>query len=298
MMSAQGGIKAPVLLMTYRKLDFLPFLRQCIFDYVPPKLYVAHNSAALYDDKAQVGRVRDAVLSWGLPCDVEYILRDQHLEISESFHQTLDYVFSKEECLIILEDDTLPDKSFFPYCNDMLSRFEKDESVGSIIGCNLAIAECSDKCFQVGFNPLYWGWASWASRWKQSRSVSLPWHRVKCGIEDLLPADDIFFSAFLQHLDASSITWDVMWGWAQALNRQRCIVPGVNLISNRGFSPEGTFTRFAQPGSGDFPVFSMLTLSPEVLNDPAFDKAFLRGCADIIQDILAGANVLQQYKLG
>ena len=292
-----AGAKAPVLLMTYRKLDFLPFLTQCILEYSPPKLYVAHNSAADYDDKARVEKVRDTILSWDPPFDVEYILRDRHLEVSDSFHQALDYVFSKEERIIVLEDDTLPDRSFFSYCNDMLSQFENNENVGSIVGCNLGAAESYDRCFRIGFNPLYWGWASWASRWSLSRSLSIPWHCAQCGIEDVLPADDPFFSAFLQKLDARSITWDVMWGWAQALNRQHCIVPGINMVRNMGFCPEGTFTRFAQQGSGDFPVFSMSEVRPDILDDPLFAKAYLGKCGDIIRDILTGANVMQQYQL-
>ena len=49
----------------------------------------------------------------------------------------LDETFKQEKKIIFLEDDTFPDISFFKYCSLMLKKYQSNESIYHISGCNL-----------------------------------------------------------------------------------------------------------------------------------------------------------------
>ncbi len=53
----------------------------------------------------------------------------------------LDWVFSQVKQAIILEDDCLPESSFFPFCETLLGRYAQDREV-AMIGAN-AVPRCS-----------------------------------------------------------------------------------------------------------------------------------------------------------
>ncbi len=48
----------------------------------------------------------------------------------------LDWVFSQVESAIILEDDCLPQPSFFTFCEKMLARYSGDSRIGMVRGNN------------------------------------------------------------------------------------------------------------------------------------------------------------------
>jgi hypothetical protein len=70
--------------------------------------------------------------------------------------------FEQVERAIILEDDCLPDPSFFRFCDEMLERYRDNNRVSLVSGGNLQFGQ------QRGTGSYYfskythiWGWASW-----------------------------------------------------------------------------------------------------------------------------------------
>ena len=70
-------------------------------------------------------------------CNLIKIFSENNLGLATRISTGLDEVFKKEETAIILEDDTLPDQSFYPFCEALLERYLNDHRVGHISGCNL-----------------------------------------------------------------------------------------------------------------------------------------------------------------
>jgi hypothetical protein len=240
-------MKSPVLLITYRKHQFLDRIFHAIQQYAPPKLYVAHNHAASVAESDDVAQVRLKIEKWAPHFEIEYIFHPSHLGINESIHAALDYAFSKEERLIILEDDTLPTPSFFSYCDVMLEKHENDKSIGSIMGCNLGVCAKGDIYFFSPFALVYWGWATWASRWNQFDHSSISWKNGRTVIAAKLLDPNGLIAAWVKELDdgyGDVAPWDVQWAWYQAQLGLKAVLPGVNLVSNLGFVPEGTYTNF------------------------------------------------------
>jgi hypothetical protein len=76
-------------------------------------------------------------------------------------------VFKQEDQAIILEDDTLPDPSFFKFCEELLFRYKSNESVFHICGMNMfpqLFTGENSYCFTSIANM--WGWATWSRAWK------------------------------------------------------------------------------------------------------------------------------------
>jgi hypothetical protein len=48
----------------------------------------------------------------------------------------LDWFFRECESGIVLEDDTVPASSFFPYCAELLDRYRHDDDVWMVSGSN------------------------------------------------------------------------------------------------------------------------------------------------------------------
>ena len=63
---------------------------------------------------------------------------------------------------IVLEDDDVPTQSFFPFCKEMLDRYEHDERVWMVAGFN-SDEQTTDVSGDYFFTSVFsiWGWASW-----------------------------------------------------------------------------------------------------------------------------------------
>jgi hypothetical protein len=60
--------------------------------------------------------IREIVSQIDWPCEVQRHYADQNLGLKKRVSSGLDWVFSQVESAIILEDDCLPNQSFFKFC--------------------------------------------------------------------------------------------------------------------------------------------------------------------------------------
>ena len=83
----------------------------------PSKLYLIADGPKTDDEIAQCHKTRKAVenqIDWN--CEINKIYSDINLGCAHRIKSGIDTVFKKEDKLIILEDDTLPNSSFFKFC--------------------------------------------------------------------------------------------------------------------------------------------------------------------------------------
>jgi hypothetical protein len=160
----------------------------------------------------------------------------------------IDWIFEQVEEAIILEDDCLPEPSFFQFCEEMLTRYRNNDRVSMVSGGNLQFGQ------QRGLASYYfsrythiWGWATWRRAWQHyDRDIKLwPQFRDEGWIEALFPnkgEQDYWRNSFQMVYDGSLDTWDCSWTFSALLKGMLQVVPNVNLISNIGFGPDATHT--------------------------------------------------------
>ncbi|MEL6189976.1 MAG: hypothetical protein AAFU79_35575, partial [Myxococcota bacterium] len=180
----------------------------------------------------------------------------ENLGLRRNYVRAVDRLMGEHGRGIILEDDTLPHPSFFPYVAELLVRYAEDERIGSICGQRVPPAPGLE-AHSYGFChiPPPWGWATWARAWKDHARALEAWPALKASghLEVLLGAAAAReWSALLDHAETTDSYW-IRWVLAHWVTHRLAAVPHVNLIENVGFDERGTFTqagsRYAERGS-------------------------------------------------
>ncbi|MBC8154934.1 MAG: hypothetical protein H7Z72_18710, partial [Bacteroidetes bacterium] len=159
---------------------------------------------------------------------------------------------------IILEDDCVPNQSFFSYCQELLIRHQHNPAVMHIGGVNLQQGNWR------GAGSYYftrichiWGWATWRRAWNlYDFSMSdFPQFQRENSIQNILTvAEDqtYWMNAFQKVYDQQIDTWDYQWVYAVWANRGLGTLPNVNLIKNIGFDESATHTKVKDLKLGDW----------------------------------------------
>ena len=199
-------------------------------------------------ERCKAARAIIEMVDW--PCEVETNFADRNLGCGLRVSSGLDWIFQKTEEAIILEDDCVPDQSFFPYCTELLERFRDDERVMVISGVNF-----QEKRGRTEYSYYYsrfaymWGWASWRRAWAKYDFTMRLWPEIRDGkwLEDMFIKrgfasywDQAFSKTFRKEID----TWDYQWIFACLVNSGLVVIPRVNLVSNIGFDADATHTNF------------------------------------------------------
>jgi hypothetical protein len=201
------------------------------------------------DDVENCRRVREIIekgLDW--PCEVEKAYAEKNMGCRNRISSGLTWVFERVEEAIIIEDDCLPDPTFFPYCTELLARFRTDTRIMAICGCNHGIGLPNQDYSYAFFRiPHIWGWASWRRAWAHYdvNMESWPDYRDRRLIYDALPNPQVA-AAWQQILERAwngqSATWDFQWVYAFLGANGLAVSPARNMITNLGFDAGATHT--------------------------------------------------------
>jgi hypothetical protein len=198
--------------------------------------------------------VREIVNRVDWPCEVSRNFSESNLGCGERMISGLNWVFSQVEDAIILEDDCLPDSSFFPYCQELLERYRGDRRIAYISGSNLIEENTRiDDSYYFSRIGGIWGWATWGSEWRcYDRNLSdwkeLKKRRMLEEIFDEPKAVKLWTRIFdAMHEETKRDIWDYHWFYTCLKNSSLIIVPRVNLVANVGFGEGATHTTRADP---------------------------------------------------
>lgn len=251
----------PVLLLIYNR----PHLTARVFEAIraarPTRLYVAADGprgerAGEAERCAEARRVATAV-DW--PCEVRLRFLEQNLGCRRAVGEAITWFFQWEPEGIILEDDCLPDASFFPFCAELLARYRQEPRVMCITGNNFQ-RDMGDWPYSYYFS-IYnhcWGWASWRRAWElfDAQLNTFQARQARRRLRQLsgVPGFASYFSRQLTEVAAGRLdSWAYAWTWSCWYRGGLTCTPRVNLVSNIGFGDDATHTRARVEGD-EFPV--------------------------------------------
>ena len=235
-----GGLNTPVVLLIFNRPDFTKQVFRVIAEARPKRLFVFADGPRNAAAAARCTETRAAIkVDW--PCDLTMEVSDVNLGCRERSATAFDTVFAKSETAILLDDDCVPDPTFFRFCEEMLGRYRDDERVMSITGANyLGSWKGGWRSPSYHFSQLGspWGWATWRRAWERFDITMQAWKHptTKSWLQDVLHNDEIyqFHARRFDSVDGNGHSWDVAWLFAKLLDRGLTIVPAVNLIRNIG----------------------------------------------------------------
>lgn len=191
----------------------------------------------------------DELVDW--PCELRRDYSEENLGCGRRVASGLTAALQAYDRAIVLEDDTLPEPSFFSFCETMLERYADDPSVMHVSGTNAAVGmgktPAADS-YRLNLIPDIWGWATWSRAWRHYDLGVPEWPEVRPTgwLESLLPLKEeqgVFRTAFdSQHRRVNDpCTWD--WSWIYScLRHGRTVTPMRNLVTNVGFGTGATHT--------------------------------------------------------
>lgn len=216
----------------------------------PPKLLVVadgpRGDRAGEDALCRQTRAIIERIDWD--CEVLTNFADENLGCKKRIASGIDWVFSQVPEAIILEDDCLPDPSFFRFCEDMLIRYRHDERVGMVSGGNLQFGrQRGDASYYFSRYTHIWGWATWRRAWQHyDRDIALwPAFDQEGWLQKLFARQEEqrYWQQSFEWVHSGQLdTWDCSWTFAALLRGMLQVVPNVNLISNIGFGADATHT--------------------------------------------------------
>lgn len=239
----------PVLLLLFRRPDTTRRILTRLRSLQPAWLVVVADGprADVPEDLELCRAVRQEVLAVDWPCQIERLYAETNQGIAASLERGLERVFSFHERVIVLEDDCLPDPSFFPFCAELLERYAETETVMSIAGSNPGIGsapEDSSYCFSR--YQLLWGWATWKRAWRHQDRWMRHW--PECSGSDWLasrletPQARRYWAYHFRTNHRTAENWDYAWTFSCWRRNGLCVHPAVNLVRNLGFRADATHT--------------------------------------------------------
>lgn len=222
----------------------------------PPRLYVAADGprADRPGESKLCEEVRRMATAVDWSCEVKTLFRDRNLGCGRAVSEGITWFFDQEEEGIILEDDVLPVKSFFPYCEALLDRYRHEPRVSMISGCNHVSKHyhCDNSYFFSYYGHI-WGWCTWRRAWSHYDVTLSSWPEWdKAGkLAEISHGSKIFvhyWRDIFNRIHQGSIdTWDGQWLFCQWRLGLFAILPCENLVQNIGFGSGATHTRGTPP---------------------------------------------------
>ena len=248
-MKQPAKIDVAVLMLFFNRPDNF----QKVFDEVkkarPAKLFLYQDGARGERDVPGIEACRqiasDENIDWECEVHRSYQTKNQGCDPSEYLSQK--WAFSMVDKCIVLEDDDVPSQSFFPFCKEMLDRYEHDERIGMIAGFNTdeRTPDVTDASYFFTTNFSIWGWASWSRVIGKRRAdyAFLDSPEAVSRLEALTEERKLrrdFLPMCRAHRAQGKAFFETIFQSQLWLQSQLSIVPVVNMISNVGVTDDST----------------------------------------------------------
>lgn len=272
----------PILFIFFNREDIALKAFEMIRSVRPTRLYLSQDGPRIdrgEEEQRKLIRIRKHIIEridW--ECTVHQRFMNKNLGCAMGVKTAIDWIFETEKYGIILEDDCVVSKSFFPFMEDILVRYKDDQRIGMVAGTNPIEKYRGRTSFHFSRFKSCWGWATWARAWK-NMDMDMTWRET-----DMMSV--INNSGFnsrhnskwhfqLKCIDRNHVSaWDWQWYFSLAAQNQLCVYPAVNLVSNIGNDIEATHTSFGDITRERHELPLPLTAPSIVAPDYHFDKMF------------------------
>ena len=237
--------KYAVGMFMWRREAHIATILEVIKTYNPARLYLFFDGPRNPEDAQDIETVMQLCTTTLNNVSFEVVIDalQVHGGLNKRFRTGLARIFNEESAAIILEDDTVPDPTFFEYCSFYLTHFNHRNDIIALNGFYKNVPGFTHRFHPASpftnyiFNP--WGWASWSHKFiplynPDIKTISW-WHAIR--VFFLWKNFDIYRlrRRLLHDVETGKLqTWDVQLQWSIFLNRKKVLTPHVNLIQNVG----------------------------------------------------------------
>ena len=265
-------LETPVLLIMFNRPNFARQVFEKIRQARPSKFFIASNAPRAdipgEAEKVEQCRALKDLVDW--ECEVYIDFAKVHMSLKDRISSVITWAFENVEELIILEDDCVPDLTFFRFCQEMLEKYRNDNRVMSISGSNHDDCERFNESYAFSKSFGCWGWATWKRSWISYDLSMKNWPMFQnTYIRNVLNKEErLHLENELQLTFEGKInSWAYPCVLHHFINHSLCIVPKVNLVRNIGFengvhTSKPTIQHLYMDEKMDFPLIHPVIMSP------------------------------------
>jgi len=238
----------PILIITYKRKKSLEKLLNIVKKINPSKLYISSNAPPKNNLEVfkKVDNVRKIIDNYRIKGRIYKLYRLKHLKVYKSIPNSISWFFFNENKGIILEDDCIPSKDFFYFCEKLLKKYSNNKLINSIGGSNFYKKKINENYYFSKYNHI-WGWATWRRSWKNFDLNIRFWKNYKSTnnwrlLHNNHDEKEYWQKKFDSIYKGSIYTWDYSWQACAWYNNQLSIIPNKSLVKNVGFDDEATYT--------------------------------------------------------
>lgn len=282
----------PVLFLVFNRPEQTKRVFETIKKAKPKQLFIAADGPRL--DKENEDQVCENLRNWLLnnidwDCDLQTRFQDKNMGCGKHVSSAISWFFENVEDGIILEDDCLPNITFFGYCKELLTKYKTDKTVYQIAGSNWQQGKTygNGDYFFSAFSSV-WGWATWRDRWSdytfQGFQEKFDRQRTIDELSRVCKNDaelQYHLSCFQKTANGEIDTWDYQWRHCMIMHHGLNTVPNVNLISNIGHGDDATHTMSSDHWRADLQT-EEINLPLEHPNNVEQDKIADSDLADFV----------------
>lgn len=243
------NFNTPILFLIFNRPD----TTQKVFDVIkrvqPKQLFVAADGprSNKLGEKEKCEETRKIINQINWDCEVRTLFRDENLGCGKAVSGAITWFFKNVEEGIILEDDCLPNESFFTFCKLLLEKYRYNDEIAIISGNNFNKQKIGNADYYFSKISHIWGWATWRRTWnkydikiseytnfKKEKKIEKIWSNSRFQKYWIYIFDEVY--------NNNIKTWDYQLVFSLFLNNSLCICPNVNLVSNIGFGKDFTNT--------------------------------------------------------
>lgn len=245
----RGNVDVAVLFLFFTRTSITKRTFEQIRKARPTRLYLFQDGPRTNrsDDVENIARCREAVesmIDW--QCEVHKYYQNKNLGCDPSEYVSQKWMFETEDKGIIIEDDDVMAVSFFPFCKELLDKYENDQRVNIICGMNhLGIyKDCPYDYFFTRNGGAIWGWATWKrviDKWDSNYYfLKDPYAMQNLSSEFGERTVKNFISTCKNHIASGREHYESILGSYCMLNFGVNIVPKYNMTCNIGIGKDTT----------------------------------------------------------
>lgn len=277
-------MNTPVVLIIFNRVRTTERALDAIRQVRPSRLFVIADGPrpGVQDDIEKCAATRKVIEGVDWECDLQTNFADHNLGCGMRPATGISWVFEQVDRAIFLEDDCVPDPSFFPFCTEMLDRYADDERVMMVSGNNF-LPQGGELPYSYTFFRFLnlWGWASWRRAWRHYEFEMNRWPSARRSdwFASLFANERVlnYWREIFDHVYIRTSVrdvWDFQFAFALMAAGGLGIAPDRNLVSNIGFGADATHTThdsdLANRTASEMPF--PLKHPPEVVYDPTYDQ--------------------------
>lgn len=172
---------------------------------------------------------------------VTIMKRETNMGCAPSVLSACDWVFEKEDSVIILEDDCIPTSDFFKFSRLSIEIIKSDKRVWLSCGTQFMPQDSRMDSWFLSRYPLTWGWCTTKEKW-QEISAAIKNCKVLSS-EKVSFEESVYWNAGSRRAQRGWVdVWDTILAQQLLAFSKLVILPKYNLVSNTGYDDYATNT--------------------------------------------------------